>query len=177
MPLPVLNKKGAAKPPVSAMTASSCRLYKQRQQYGKGGDHQHEHKSHRLRKQLVLLKRKGYGKITHCQPAARHHRAKSMVLAAQPVRNANENATANHTDGNPANGANPFVVYGKFYKISNGQYQDGDADFIDQVFPDEFFKIRIALEKRRLFGWRFGWFHFRGNRQLPPAEAVHLQLQ
>ena len=41
------------------------------------------------------------------------------------------------------NGIYPVLVNGVFYKEAYAKYQDGNTNLINDIFPDEFFQIRV----------------------------------
>jgi uncharacterized protein YfaA (DUF2138 family) len=66
----------------------------------------------------------------------------------------NQYGTAGNANAHATGRAYPTAINSEFNKVANGQYQYGDAYFVDQVFADEFLQVGIALKKGK--PWLFG---------------------
>ena len=100
---------------------------------------------------------KGNGKIKNSQATAYQYRTERPVLLAQVMGKAGKQGPAAKPNGYPSGFVNPFIINGIFYKKSDAEDKDGNANFVRQVFTNEFFEIGIVayplVVKRFLYCW------------------------
>ena len=59
-------------------------------------------------------------------------------------------ATCKNPNKYPPDFVDPILIDGIFHEKTNAQHQDGYTNFVDEVFADKFFQIRIALKEGQL---------------------------
>src|SRR5579862_2141160 len=89
------------------------------------------------------MKCKRNREIKNSEAAANEHRTERMIISTKAVSQPDKDDTTKNADTDPSDFVDPLLVDRIFYEKGDTQYQNGNPDFVDQIFADEFFNIRI----------------------------------
>jgi len=80
-------------------------------------------------------------KVERSKPAPYKHGAESLVLAAEPMGDSDQDAPAYNAYGYPARRPDPIIIDRIFYEEADSQHQYADTDLAHQVLANEFLPI------------------------------------